>query len=72
MLALTDGAFEVRSPADQELGLDRLEETFVSLQGKPAGETLDALLERVVAQGAGRPVADDVTLVLVERTGVGA
>ncbi|MEA2690810.1 MAG: phosphoserine phosphatase RsbU/P [Acidobacteriota bacterium] len=69
LLALTDGAFEVRSPADQELGLDRLEEAFASLRGRPAGETLDALLERVLAHGAGRPVADDVTLVLVERTG---
>ncbi len=69
LLALTDGAFEVRSPADQELRLDRLEEAFASHRGDPAGETLDALLERVLAHGAGRPVADDVTLVLVERTG---
>jgi serine phosphatase RsbU (regulator of sigma subunit) len=69
LLALTDGAFEVRSPADQELGLDALEEAFVQLSGQPAGETLDSLLDRVHAHGAGRPVADDVTLVLIERTG---
>jgi len=66
---LTDGAFEARSPADQELGLDSLEEAFGQLRGQPAGEILDALLERVHAHGAGRPVADDVTLVLIERTG---
>jgi serine phosphatase RsbU (regulator of sigma subunit) len=69
LLVLTDGAFEVRSPADQELGMDRLEETFAALRGHPAGETLDRLLDRILAHGAGRPVADDVTLVLVERTG---
>jgi sigma-B regulation protein RsbU (phosphoserine phosphatase) len=69
LLAFTDGAFEVRSPADQELGVDRLEATFAGLADRPAGETLDTLLERVLAHGAGRPVADDVTLVLVERTG---
>ncbi|HZF08021.1 MAG TPA: SpoIIE family protein phosphatase [Thermoanaerobaculia bacterium] len=66
---MTDGAFEARSPADQELGLDSLEEAFGQLRGQPAGEILDALLERVHAHGAGRPVADDVTLVLIERTG---
>ncbi len=69
LLAFTDGAFEVRSPADQELGLDRLEATFASLADRPAGKILDVLLERVLGHGAGRPVADDVTLVLVERTG---
>ena len=67
LLALTDGAFETRSPADQELGLDRLEEAFIALRDRPAGETLGALLDLVRAHGAGRPIADDVTLVLVER-----
>jgi sigma-B regulation protein RsbU (phosphoserine phosphatase) len=69
LLALTDGAFEARNPADQELGLEPLEEIFTHLPGRPAGEILDTLLERVHAHGAGRPVADDVTLVLMERTG---
>jgi len=67
LLALTDGAFEARSPADQELGLDRLGEAFIALRDRPAEETLDALLDLVRAHGAGRPIADDVTLVLVER-----
>lgn len=67
LLALTDGAFETRSPADQELGLDRLAESFIALRDRSAGETLDALLDLVRGHGAGRPIADDVTLVLVER-----
>ena len=67
LLSYTDGAFEVRNPADQELGLERLESAFAELRGRPAGEVLDTLLDLVRAHGAGRPVADDVTLVLVER-----
>jgi phosphoserine phosphatase RsbU/P len=68
LLAYSDGAFEARNPADQELGLDRLGEAFAALRGRPIGEALDALMDLVRAHGAGRPVADDVTLVLVERT----
>jgi sigma-B regulation protein RsbU (phosphoserine phosphatase) len=68
LLALTDGAFEVRNPADQELGLPRLEAAFAALRSRPSGEILDALLGEVLAHGAGRPLADDVTLVLIERT----
>ncbi len=68
LLSYTDGAYEVRNPADQELGLERLEDAFAALRGRPAGEVLDTLMDLVLAHGAGRPVADDVTLVLVERT----
>ena len=68
LLAYSDGAFEARNPADQELGLDRLGEAFAALRGRPAGEALDALVDLVRTHGAGRPVADDVTLVMIERT----
>src|SRR3954470_8214056 len=67
ILAYTDGAFEARNPADQELGLDKLEEAFVELRGQPIGETADALMELVRLHCGGRPVADDVTVVVVER-----
>jgi len=69
LLAYTDGAFEIRNPADLELGLDALESAFAALAHRPAGEILDSLLDLVRAHGAGRPLADDITLVLVERTG---
>jgi phosphoserine phosphatase RsbU/P len=69
LLALTDGAFEVRNPADQELGLEALARAFAELADHPAGEALDALLARIRAHGKGRPLADDVTLVIAERTG---
>jgi sigma-B regulation protein RsbU (phosphoserine phosphatase) len=69
LLAYTDGAFEIRNPADLELGLDALQSAFAALAHRPAGEILDSLLDLVRAHGAGRPLADDITLVLVERQG---
>jgi serine phosphatase RsbU (regulator of sigma subunit) len=68
LLACSDGAFEIRSPADQELGLAALESAFAALAHRPASEILDALLDLIRAHGAGRPLADDITLVVVERT----
>ncbi|MEA2600024.1 MAG: phosphoserine phosphatase RsbU/P [Acidobacteriota bacterium] len=69
VLAYTDGAFEALNPADQELGLERLEEAFVGLRDEPIGEAADALMDLVRVHCAGRPVADDVTVVVVEREG---
>jgi phosphoserine phosphatase RsbU/P len=67
LLIYTDGAFEARNPADQELGLDCLEEAFAACRSLPAGEALDALMDLVDRHCGGRPVTDDVTLVMVER-----
>jgi len=69
LLIYTDGVFEARNPADQELGLDRLEEAFADLRDRPIGEALDELMEMVRIHCGGRPVADDVTVVMVERVG---
>jgi phosphoserine phosphatase RsbU/P len=67
LLIYTDGASEARNPADQELGLERLEAAFADLRNRPAGEALDALMDLVRAHCGRRPVMDDVTLVIVER-----
>jgi phosphoserine phosphatase RsbU/P len=69
LLAYTDGTFEARNPADQELGPERLEEAFADLRDRPPGEAVDALMDLVMAHCGGRPVADDVTVVMVEREG---
>jgi phosphoserine phosphatase RsbU/P len=69
LLAYTDGTFEARNPADQELGPERLEEAFMELRDRPPGETVDALMDLVMAHCGGRPVTDDVTVVMVEREG---
>src|SRR5436305_5228115 len=70
LLAYTDGTFEARNPADQELGLEPLEEAFRELRDRPLGEALDALMDLVLAHCGGRPVTDDVTVVMVAREGV--
>jgi len=67
LLIYTDGAFEARNPSDQELGLDRLEEAFAACRPLPADEALDALMDLVDRHCGGRPVTDDVTMVMVER-----
>jgi sigma-B regulation protein RsbU (phosphoserine phosphatase) len=69
LLVYTDGAFEARNPADLELGLDRLERAFDEVRDLPAGEALDALMGTVDHHCGGRPVSDDVTFLLIERTG---
>ncbi|HEX9941714.1 MAG TPA: SpoIIE family protein phosphatase [Thermoanaerobaculia bacterium] len=70
LLIYTDGASEARNPADQELGLERLEEAFTTLRDRPVGEALDSLMDLVRAHCGRRPVMDDVTLVMVEREGI--
>ena len=69
LLLYTDGAPEARNPADLELGMDRLEEAFMDLRNRPVSEAVDELLDLVRAHCGGRPVTDDVTLVMVEREG---
>ena len=69
LLIYTDGAPEARNPADQELGLDRLEEAFADLRDRPVSEAVDELMDLVRTHCGGRPVMDDVTLVMVERAG---
>lgn len=68
VLICSDGAFEARDPADRELGLDRLASAFAAGRGLAAGAALDALLAVVREHGAGRPLQDDLTLLLIERT----
>lgn len=69
LLLYTDGAPEARNPADQELGMDRLEEAFAGLRDRPVNEAVDELMSLVRQHCDRRPVADDVTVVMVERAG---
>lgn len=69
VLVCSDGAFEARDPADRELGLDRLAAAFAAARDLPPGAALDALLATVKEHCAGRPLQDDLTLLLIERTG---
>jgi sigma-B regulation protein RsbU (phosphoserine phosphatase) len=63
----SDGAFELRDPGDRELGLPGLRDLLVRTRSLPVGEALDQLLAGFDAHLGGRPLDDDVTLLLVER-----
>jgi sigma-B regulation protein RsbU (phosphoserine phosphatase) len=69
VLIYTDGASEVCDSGDRELGPEGLAAVLAASAGLPAGATLAALLDRIREHCDGQPFADDVTLLLVERTG---
>lgn len=67
LLAYTDGAFETRNEADEELGRERLAEVFESTRSLDLMPALDRLLAEVKTFAGRRPLGDDVTLLLIER-----
>ena len=71
-LMLTDGFFEWRRGDDEEFGLDRLREAVIAA-GKPPivpiGELIPNLYALVQSFAAGRPQDDDVTAVVIRRSG---
>jgi sigma-B regulation protein RsbU (phosphoserine phosphatase) len=69
LLVYTDGASEACGPAGEELGVEGLTDALAASRGLPLTDALDALLDRVRVHCAGRPLDDDVTLLLIERTG---
>jgi sigma-B regulation protein RsbU (phosphoserine phosphatase) len=69
ILAFTDGVYETLDPEEREWGLRSLRKTFSESREASAAETLDAILDRMRAHASGRPLGDDATLLVIERTG---
>lgn len=67
LFAFTDGAFEARNEADEELGRERLAEVFETTRDLALGPALENLLAEVKTFAGRRPLGDDVTLLLIER-----
>ncbi|HVS08456.1 MAG TPA: SpoIIE family protein phosphatase [Planctomycetota bacterium] len=67
LLLFSDGACEARDPGEAELGVDGLERALASARAEDLGSALDGLRRLVFDHVAGRPLEDDVTLVLAER-----
>jgi sigma-B regulation protein RsbU (phosphoserine phosphatase) len=67
LLAYSDGAFEARDPADQELGRARLAAILEETRALPVAAALDGVLCALREHAAGRPLGDDTTLLLAER-----
>ncbi|HRC85511.1 MAG TPA: PP2C family protein-serine/threonine phosphatase, partial [Thermoanaerobaculia bacterium] len=68
LLLYSDGLFEARDAADRELGIPGVAELFGETRDLPLGEALDRLLTELARHCGGRPLEDDVTLLLLERT----
>ncbi len=70
VLALySDGITEAtHHESGEELGQERLVRLLVELRGRPAGEILEAVFERVEAFTRRTPPADDQTMVLIKRS----
>jgi sigma-B regulation protein RsbU (phosphoserine phosphatase) len=67
VLAFSDGAYEVRDPADHELGRPRLASLLKETRLLTVPAALDHMLQALHAHSGGRPVGDDTTLLLIER-----
>lgn len=67
LLVFSDGLFEARDPADRELGLAGLAAALRGSRPLSAPAALDALVEALGAHIGGRPLEDDVTVLLIER-----
>jgi sigma-B regulation protein RsbU (phosphoserine phosphatase) len=63
----SDGITESESPADEELGEDRLIELLRGVSHQPTRTILKAVEREVTAFTAGQPQGDDQTLVLLRR-----
>ncbi len=68
LLAFTDGAYEALDGLERDWGLEGFRTALFETRDRSPGAALDAILDRIVAHAAGRPLADDVTLLVVERT----
>jgi serine phosphatase RsbU (regulator of sigma subunit) len=67
LLVYSDGASEARDPAETELGTSGLEHALERSGRDDLSGALDLLRRLVLDHVAGRPLEDDVTMVLVER-----
>jgi len=66
LLLYTDGLIEAKDPANRELGLPAVESVFAGGDGT-AEEAMETVLTTFEKHCDGRPVEDDVTVLLVER-----
>ena len=66
VLLYSDGLVETRNPANQHFGLDPVIHALTSMPEASPGEALYRLEELVDAFRAGRPLEDDVTLLLLK------
>ena len=65
LLLFTDGMTDCRNPAGEAFGLERIQDSFLTLRGLPAQEVCDRLLKTLLDYQRGASQDDDVTLVAI-------
>lgn len=69
LVCYTDGVTEAINDAEQEYGVGRLIDVVKRYRGRSADEIVQAVLSDLAAHTGDQPPFDDVTLVVVKRTG---
>lgn len=69
LVLLSDGIYEYANAANEQFGEERVREILRAHHGEPAAAISARLLEAVQAFAKGAPQEDDMTIVLVRRTG---
>jgi len=69
MLLYSDGVTDACTVDNIEFGLERTIATFKAIHALPAPAILDALIDAIDAHAAGAPQFDDITAMVVKRTG---
>ncbi len=65
MLLYTDGATEAENPKGEQYGIERVKESLVRAQGKPAKDVVKVLFDDLMAFIDTNAILDDITLVVV-------
>lgn len=69
LVVYSDGVTDADDERERPFGRDRLLATIAAGQGRPAAELVAAIVEAVRAHARSAPQTDDVTLVVLRRTG---
>jgi serine phosphatase RsbU (regulator of sigma subunit) len=69
LLLITDGFFEWESAAGEQFGLERLTDSIRRNSHLPPEEIIAQLYDAVVTFSQGTPQQDDLTAVVIKRTG---
>ena len=67
LLICSDGLGEIRNDVDELFEDEALWETLASLRGKPTQQVLSELVEQALAFGRPRALADDLTIIAVDK-----
>jgi serine phosphatase RsbU (regulator of sigma subunit) len=69
LVLLTDGVLEWQNAEGEQFGIERIAAAVDEASGRPAAEIVEHVHRAVLGFAAGAPQNDDVTIVVIKRTG---